>query len=67
MRTPDDFLTRFSIRTMDEIQRHIVERGKSNPISRRYHAKDDKKATATWRLDLYRILHVFNVRSVTSV
>ena len=61
MRTPDDFLTRFSIRTMDEIQRHIIKRDKRNAISRHYHAKDDEKAIDTWKLDLGRILPVFNV------
>ena len=50
---------------MDEIQRHIIKRGKRNAISRRYHAEDDKEAIATWRLDLDRILHVFNVCSAT--
>ena len=49
---------------MDEIQRNIIKRGKRNPISRRYHAKDEKKAIATCRLDLDRVLHVFNVRSI---
>ena len=67
MRTPDDFLTEFSTRTMDEIQGHIIKRGKRNAVSRRYHAKDDKEAIATWRLDLDEILGVFNVRSATSV
>ena len=52
---------------MDEIQRHIIERGKLNVISRRYHAKDDKKAIATWKLNLDGTHDVFNVRSVTSV
>ena len=65
MRTPDDFLTKLSIRTMDEIQKHIIKRGKRNVISRRYHAKDDEKAIATWRLDLDRILHVFSVCPIT--
>ena len=65
MRTLDDFLTEFSTRTMGEIQRHIIERGKRNVISRRYHAKDDKEAIATWRLDLDRILPAFDVRPVT--
>jgi len=51
---------------MTEIQRHIVKRGERNPISRRYHAKDDKKAITAWRLDLDGILRIFNVRSVTS-
>ena len=59
--------SQFSIRTIDKIQRHIIERGKRNAISRRYHAKDDKRAIATWKLDLKGILDVFNVRSVTSV
>ena len=50
---------------MDEIQRHIVKRGKRNAISQRYHAKDDKKAITAWRSDLDGILRVFNVCSVT--
>ena len=49
---------------MDEIQRHVIKWGKRNVISRQYHAKDDKEAIATWRLDLDRIVHVFNVCSV---
>jgi len=65
MRALGDFLTKLPIRTMDEIQRHITERGRRNAISRRYHAKDDKKAIATWKLDLDRILRVFNVCSIT--
>ena len=66
MRTPEDLLTEFSTRTVAEIQRHVIKRGKRNAISRRYHAKDDKDAIATWRLNLDGILHVFNVRSITS-
>ena len=50
---------------MDEIQRHIAKRGRRNAISRRYHAKDDREAISTWKLDLERILGVFNVCSVT--
>ena len=49
---------------MDEIQRHITKRGRRNAISRRYHAKDDKEAIASWKLDLEGILGVFNVCSV---
>jgi hypothetical protein len=64
---PGDFLTKLSTRTMDEIQRHIIERGKRNGISRRFHKKDDTEAIATWRSDLDRILRVFKVCSVTSV
>jgi len=66
MYTLGDFLTKFPIRTMDEIQRHIIKRGKRNAISRRYHAKDDEKAITAWKLDLDKILHS-NVCSVTSV
>ena len=52
---------------MDEIQGNIITRGKRNPISRRFRAKDDKEAIAAWRSDLDRILRVFNVGSVASV
>ena len=52
---------------MDEIQRHIIERGKRNVICRFYLTKDDKKVIATWKLELNGILDVFDVRSVTSV
>ena len=53
-------------RTVAEIQRNIVERGKRNAVTRLFHVKNDKEAVTTWKLDLNRILHVFNVRSVTS-
>ena len=53
-------------RAVAEIQRDAVKQGKRNAISRLLHAKDDKDTIATRRLDLNRILHVFNVRSVTS-
>ena len=66
MGTTGDFLTELSIRTVAEIQRYIIKWGKRNTISRHYHAKDDKNAIVAWRLDLNRILQVFNVRSVTS-
>ena len=66
MGAPDDLLIEFSTRTVAEIQGHIIKRGKRNVISRHYHAKDDKDAIATWRLDLSGILHIFNVRPVTS-
>lgn len=51
---------------MTEIQKHIVERGKRNALSRRYHAKDDKEAIATWGLEFNRILHVFHVCPIAS-
>ena len=62
----DDFLIEPSTRITAEIQRNIIKQGKRNPISQRYHAKDDKEAIATWRLRLDRVRHIFNVRSVTS-
>ena len=50
-----------------EIQRKIAKQGKRHAISRFVHAKSDKEAIAGWRMDLNRILHVFNVRSNVSV
>ena len=51
---------------MAEIQRGVVEGGKRNAISRVFHSKNDQETIAGWRLDLNRILHIFNVRSITS-
>ena len=50
---------------MDEIQRNVIKRGKRNSIARLFRG-DDKEAIDTWRLNFNRVLHVFNVRSVTS-
>ena len=50
---------------MDEIQRTIIKRDKRNAITRLFRG-DDKEAIDTWRLNFNGILHVFNVRSVTS-
>ena len=49
---------------MAEIQEKVMKRSGRNPVSRLLHAKNDKEMVATWRSDLNRILHVFNVRSV---
>ena len=46
---------------MEEIQERIVKLGKRNVISQHLHAKNDKEKIAAWRLDLIRILHIFNV------
>jgi hypothetical protein len=54
-------------RTIVEIQRRIIEKGQRNLFSRLAHAKDDKENLASWRLDLNKILHVFNVCSAGSV
>ena len=52
---------------MGEIQRNVIKQGKRNVISRHLNARNDKDKIAGWKLDLNRILHVFNVRSVISV
>ena len=54
-------------RTVAEIQGKIIEKSGRNLFSRLARAANDKDAIATWRMDLNRILHVFNVRSVVSV
>ena len=41
---------------MDEIRRHITKRVRRNAISRCYHARDNKEAILTWKLDLEGIL-----------
>ena len=50
-------------RTVAQIQRSIVTLGKRNPISRTFHARNDKHTIAAWMSDLDRILQVFQVRS----
>ena len=50
---------------MAQIQRSADEPNKRNPISRFFNAKRDKDTIAGWRSDLDRILHVFEVRSIT--
>ena len=49
---------------MAEIQGKVIKRSGRNAVSRLLHAKSDKETIATWKSDLNRILHVFNVRSV---
>ena len=52
-----------------EIQKKVIKQGQRNPISRHLHAKNDKEKIAAWKLELNRILQVFNVcsRSIVSV
>ena len=54
-------------RTVTEIQSKIVEKKERNLLSRLAQAKHDKETIAAWKLDLIRILQVFNVRSAGSV
>ena len=49
---------------MAKIQKEVAKLGKRNAASQAFHVKNDKDKIATWRQDLYRILHVFNVRSL---
>ena len=50
---------------MAEIRKNVIKRGGRNGLSRMFHAKVDKETITTWRLDLNRVLHVFNVCSVS--
>jgi len=52
---------------VDQIQRKIVKRGERNVIFRYLRRKSDNEKVATWKLDLERILQVFDVRSVVAV
>jgi len=52
-------------RTTTEIQRKIVKRNEQNVVTRLLHANDDRETIGKWRVDLNRILHVFNVRPIT--
>ena len=51
-------------RTVAEIQGKVIKRSGRNAVSRFVHARNDKETITTWRSDLNRILHIFNVRSV---
>jgi len=48
-------------RTVAGIQEKITEKCGRNRLSRLVQAKNDKETIATWKLNLNRILHVFNV------
>jgi hypothetical protein len=50
--------------TLGEIQREIIKKGKRSAVSRLLHAKNDKEMIAAWKLDLNKILLIFNVRFV---
>ena len=51
---------------MVEIERSLKQLGKRNVVSSLFHSRDDKERIAAWRVDLNRILLVFNVRSMAS-
>jgi len=50
-----------------DIQEKLAKWVKRNAVSRRFHAKKDKERIAAWRMDLDKILEVFNVRSIAWV
>ena len=50
-------------RTVAEIERKITKQSRRNAVSRLIHARNDKDMIAGWKLDLGRVLQVFNVRS----
>ena len=50
-----------------EIEMKITKRCKRSTVSRLLHAKDDKEAIAGWKLDLTKILLIFNVSFPISV
>jgi len=54
-------------RTVAEIQEKVAEKGARGLLSRLTHMKNDRDVMATWRSDLNRVLHVFNVCSAASV
>ena len=64
LRFPHEALNR---RTLSVIQRHIIKRGKRSIFRRFFRPKKNEKLVATWRLELEKIRHVFDVRSFTSV
>ena len=52
---------------MAEIQRKVIKQGKRNAVSRVLHATGDKEKIGAWKVDLSKILQVFNVRSIAFV
>ena len=48
-------------RTVAEIQKKIIEKRGRRLLSRIANAKNDKEAIPIWKLDLNRVLHIFNV------
>ena len=56
-----------NLRTLGAIRKEIVgKKDKRNMPSRLFHGKDNVGAIAGWKQDLFRILQIFQVRSVSS-
>ena len=45
----------------------VIKQGKRNVISQHLHTKNDKERIGAWKLDLNRILQVFNVRPIITL
>ena len=56
----------FRHRTVAEIQRKTIKQSGRSRISRLVNARGDKEQIIAWKLELDRILQVFNVRLITS-
>jgi hypothetical protein len=54
-------------RFITEMQRRVDKRSKRGAVFRFFLAKGDKGKIIAWNQELFRILHVFNVRSIGSV
>ena len=54
-------------RTLAKIQAKVVKQGKRNVVYRFVLSKSDQGKIAAWKQDLTSVLHVFNVRSVSSL
>ena len=54
-----------NLRTLAAIRKEAVgKKGKRNMRSRLFHSKDSEGVIAGWKQDLFRILQIFQVRSV---
>jgi hypothetical protein len=54
-------------RRVAEIERKVVKQSNRGSASRLLHVKNDKEKIAAWKLDLNRILHVFQAGPVVSL
>lgn len=52
-------------RIVADIREKVVKWGRRNAVARRFHASDNKETITAWRLDLDKILWVFDVRHFT--
>ena len=53
-------------RTVAEIRKKVIKHSKRNKAFGLFHAKNDKDKIAAWKIELNRILVVFNVCSTRS-